>query len=285
MSNLRKKGTSITGGRPSWFIYAILSFVLVTAVGPFYWTFLIASGDRTSVYDRNLSWIPQGNFMHNVGQVLNNSAVPFWKALGNSLLSSGAISISTILFSMLAGFAFARLRFKGNKTLLVAVVATMAIPSQLGVVPLYILMSRYGWTGNLSAIIIPGLVSAFGVFWMTQYLTQALPSELIEAARVDGCNMIRTFWHVAVPVARPAAFMLGLFTFVGSWNNFFWPFIVLGNQNPTLPVALSLLQAEKNVDWSIVMTGVLLATIPLLLLFIVTGKQLVVGIMQGAVKG
>ena len=126
--------------------------------------------------------------------------------------------------------------------LLAFVVATMAVPQQLGVVPLYILFSEIGWTGQIGAIIIPALTSAFGVFWMTQYLRQAVPDELIEAARVDGASMIRTFWTVGVTAARPAAAMLFLFTFVGSWNQFFWPFIVLDRQNPTLPVALSLLQ-------------------------------------------
>ena len=120
---------------------------------------------------------------------------------------------------------------------------------------------------------------------MTQYLESALPYELIEAARVDGCSMIRSFWHVALPAARPAATMLGLFTFIGSWTAFFWPFIVLGSSNPTLPVAIQLLQASYFKDIALIMAGVVLATIPLILLFIVAGKQLVSGIMAGAVKG
>ncbi len=140
-------------------------------------------------------------------------------------------------------------------------------------------------TGTLTAVIVPGMVTAFGVFWMTQYLEEALPYELVEAARVDGCSMIRTFWHVALPAARPAAAMLALFTFVGSWTSFFWPFIVLGSGNPTLPVALQLLQASYFKDYSLIMAGVVVSTIPLVLVFIVAGRQLVTGIMQGAVKG
>jgi cellobiose transport system permease protein len=167
----------------------------------------------------------------------------------------------------------------------VFVVATMAVPMQLGVVPLYILFSDLGWTGQIGAIIVPAITSAFGVFWMTQYLRQSVPDELIEAARVDGASMMRTFWTIGVVAARPAAAMLGLFTFVTAWNNFFWPFIVLDRTDPTLPVALSLLQSNHFVDYSIVLAGVLLSTIPLLLLFVVAGKQLVSGIMQGAVKG
>ena len=120
---------------------------------------------------------------------------------------------------------------------------------------------------------------------MTQYLSEALPYELIEAARVDGCSMIRTFWHVALPAARPAAAMLALFTFVASWTNFFWPFVVLGSSNPTLPVALQLLQASYFKDMALIMAGVVLATVPLLVMFAILGRQLVSGVMQGAVKG
>jgi cellobiose transport system permease protein len=153
------------------------------------------------------------------------------------------------------------------------------------VVPLFILMAKLGWTGNLVAVIVPGLVTAFGVFWMTQYLESALPYELIEAARVDGCSMLRTFFSVALPAARPAATMLALFTFIGSWTSFFWPFIVLGSANPTLPVSIQLLQASYFKDYSLILAGVTVAALPLLLLFAVAGRQLVAGVMQGAVKG
>ena len=217
--------------------------------------------------------------------MVSNPAVNFWVALWNSIWSSVVIAASVVFFSTLAGWAFAKLRFAGSRWLLVFVIATMAVPTQLGVVPLYILFADLGWTGQIGAIIIPALVTAFGVFWMTQYLQQAVPDELIEAARVDGASSFRTFWTIGIPAARPAAAMLGLFTFVTAWNNFFWPFIVLDRQNPTLPVALSLLQSNYFVDYSIVLAGVILATIPLLILFVFAGKQLVSGIMAGAVKG
>ena len=272
-------------GRPAGIVYGLLAAVLVGSVFPFYWSFLIGSGDSYTINDPNMSWWPGGNFLDNASYVLSSPSVLFWKALGNSVIVSLTVAGSTVVLSTLAGFAFAKLRFKGSAGLLVAVIATMAVPVQLGIVPLYILMQKYGWTGHLYAVIVPALVTAFGVFWMTQYLQQSLPTELIEAARVDGCSMIRTFWHVALPAARPAAAMLGLFTFVSTWNNFFWPFIVLNNQNPTLPMALRMLQAEKYVDYSLVLAGVVLATIPLLVLFIFAGKQLIAGIMQGAVKG
>src|SRR5438552_8740388 len=120
---------------------------------------------------------------------------------------------------------------------------------------------------------------------MTQYIAQTLPDELVEAGRIDGASMFRTFWHIALPAARPAAAILGLLAYIISWTNFFWPFIVLNQTNPTLPVALATLQTNYIVDDSIVLAGVLLATVPLLILFIFAGRQLVEGIMRGAVKG
>lgn len=271
--------------RPSWVVYAILAAILLAFLFPYYWSFLIGSKDAFALRDPNMSWLPGGNFLKNAAAVMNDPALNFWRALWNSIYSSAIISISVVFFSTLAGWAFAKLRFRGSRLLLVFVIGTMAVPAQLGVVPLYLLFSKIGWTGHIGAIIIPALTSAFGVFWMTQYLQQTVPDELVEAARVDGASAFRTFLTVGVPAARPAAAMLALFTFVSSWNNFFWPFIVLDRQDPTLPVALSLLQSNYFVDYSMVLSGVLLSTIPLLILFIFTGKQLVSGIMQGAVKG
>jgi cellobiose transport system permease protein len=284
-SGKRRRNRAVRGSRPGWFVYGALAIVLGAAIFPFYWSFLIGSGDASTISDPDMSWWPGGNFLDNAASVINDPAVNFWRALWNSIFSSTLIAASVVFFSTLAGWAFAKLRFRGGRWLLVFVVATMAVPTQLGVVPLYILFADLGWTGNIGAIIIPALTSAFGVFWMTQYLQQAVPDELIEAARVDGASSFRTFLTVGVPAARPAAAMLGLFTFVSAWNNFFWPFIVLDRNDPTLPVALSLLQSNFFVDYSIVLAGVLLSTVPLLILFAFAGKQLVSGIMAGAVKG
>ena len=283
----RRRGartTKIRGSRPGFWVYAPLLVVLLSALFPLYWSFIIGSGDSTTLRG-DFPWIPGGNFFSNAASVVNNEAVNFWPALWNSIYSSFLIAAAVVITSTLAGWAFAKLKFLGGPALLVFVVATMAVPQQLGVVPLYILFSELGWTGQIGAIIIPALTSAFGVFWMTQYQGKTAPDEHIEAARVDGATMFRTLLTAGPPAARPAAAMLFLFTFVGAWNNFFWPFIVLDRQNPTLPVALSLLQSNYFVDYSVVLAGVVLATIPLLLLFIFAGKQLVSGIMAGAVKG
>lgn len=281
----RRRRRNVAGQRPGWMAYGFLIAVLLGSMFPLYWSFFIGSGDATTITRQDIVWWPGGNFLANAADVLTDDTVNFWRAIGNSIIVSTVVAASVVWFSTLAGFAFAKLRFRGKNGLLVFVIATMAVPTQLGVVPLFIAMSQLQLAGTLWAVILPAIVSAFGVFWMTQYLSQALPYELIEAARVDGASMIRTFWSVALPAARPAAAMLGLFIFIATWTNFFWPFIVLDRQNPTLPVALSLLQSNYFVDYSIVMAGVILSTIPLLILFVVAGRHLVSGIMQGAVKG
>jgi cellobiose transport system permease protein len=281
----RRNRTDGGGRRPGWVTYLALGMVILISVAPLYYAFLLSSSTAADIARNPIpSLIPQGHFFENVNRVLN-AGIGFWQALLNSVIVSSVTAISVVFFSTLAGYSFAKLRFRGRNGLLAFVIGTMAVPTQLGVIPLFIVMSKLGWTGKLIGVIVPAMVTAFGVFWMTQYLSEALPFELIEAARVDGCSMIRTFWHVALPAARPAAAMLALFTFVGSWTNFFWPFIVLGSANPTLPVALQLLQASYFKDLSLIMAGVVLATLPLLALFALAGRHLVSGIMQGAVKG
>ena len=281
----RARGLGGPNRRPGWVSYTLLGVVLALSFYPIYYSFLLASSDSATIAQNPVpSLIPGPNFFDNIARVVG-SDIKFWEAVGNSVIVAVVTSVSVVFFSTLAGFAFSRLHFRGRRQLLVFVIATMAVPAQLGVVPLFIVMSNLGWTGKLIGVIVPGMVTAFGVFWMTQYLESALPHELIEAARVDGCSMMQTFWHVAAPAARPAAAMLALFTFVASWTNFFWPFIVLGSSNPTLPVALQLLQASYFKDYALIMAGVVIATVPLLVLFVVAGRHLVAGIMQGAVKG
>ena len=281
-----RKRSPFSGGerKPGWVTYTILTVFVLFSAFPFYWSFLIGSKDNDFVFSGSTNLIPGPNFIENVKRVLD-SDINFWGATLNSLIAATSVSVSVVLLSTLAGFSFAKLRFKGRRGLLVSVIATMAVPTQLGIVPLYLVMNKLHLQGNLLAIILPGLVTAFGVFWMTQYLQDALPDELIDAARVDGCNLIRTFWHVAMPAARPAAAMLFLFTFVGSWTNFMWPYVILDRASGTLPVALQGLQSQYYTDYPLILTGALLSVVPLLIIFILAGKQLVAGIMAGAVKG
>ena len=269
--------------RPGFVVYGLLTAFVLGSCAPLYWSFLVGSHSRDVLTKRVPPLLPGGHFWENAQRAID--AVPFWKAMFNSILVSSTVATSVVFFATLAGFAFAKLTFPGRNGLLAFVVATLAVPTQLGVIPLFIVMAKLGWVGSMWALIVPGLVTAFGVFFMRQYLVDAVPDELIDAARVDGCSLFRTFWNVAVPAARPAAAMLWLFTFMYTWTDFFWPLIVLPASNPTIQIALQQLQSGYYVDYSLVLAGTTLATIPLLVLFVLTGRQLVAGIMQGAVKG
>ena len=194
--------------------------------------------------------------------------------------------MAVVFFSALAGFAFAKLEFRGRKLLFLLVLATLLVPVQLGLIPLYIEMIHFGWLNSIKAVIAPNLVTAFGVFLMRQYIAGGVPNELIAAARVDGCNSWRVFWHVILPAVRPMAAVLGLLTFMNTWNDFLWPFIVLNARNPTVQVAVSdIATVAYTPDYSLILTGCFISILPLLLVFLLLGRQIVGGIMQGAVKG
>ncbi|MFD4693675.1 carbohydrate ABC transporter permease [Streptomyces sp. NBC_00683] len=271
------------GMQGGWLSYLILGFALLISAFPFYWTIVAASRSNADLAKVPPSLLPGPNLIKNFDAVLEEAAIG--KALLNSFIVSGSITVGTVLCCTLAGFAFAKLRFKGRGALLTLTIGTMMIPPQLGVIPLFMLIAELQWVNQLQAVILPGLVSAFGVFFMRQYLVQSLPDELIEAARVDGASTARIFWSIVIPVARPGMAVLGMLTFMTAWNDFFWPIIALSSQEPTVQVALRQLGGGYVHDQSVIMAGTLLGTLPVLLVFGLLGRQIVGGIMQGAVKG
>jgi cellobiose transport system permease protein len=169
--------------------------------------------------------------------------------------------------------------------LLGVVIATLAVPTQLGIIPLFILIAKLHWVNQLQAVILPTLVSAFGVFFMRQFLVQSMPTELLEAALIDGAGTLRIFRSIVVPIARPAMAVLGMLTFLAAWNDFFWPIVALSQRNPTVQVALDGLSSGYIPQQAVVMAGTLIGTLPILVVFGVLGRQIVGGIMAGAVKG
>lgn len=263
--------------------YAILIVAVLVSAFPFYWTIVAATRSNSELSKVPPSLLPGGRLTANVHAVLDQADIG--KALINSLIVSTSVTVGVVLCSTLAGFAFAKLRFRGRGMLLALTVGTMMIPPQLGVIPLFMTVAKLHWVNQLQAVILPGLVSAFGVFFMRQYLLQALPDELIEAGRVDGASHARIFWSIVVPIARPGMAVLAMLTFMASWNDFFWPIIALTSQEPTVQVALRQLGGGYVHDQSVIMTGTLLGTLPVLLVFGLLGRQIVGGIMQGAVKG
>ncbi|AYV27860.1 carbohydrate ABC transporter permease [Streptomyces goshikiensis] len=264
--------------------YAVLGVFTLGSLFPLVWTAIAASRNSTRLARTPPPFWFGGNLGRNLSVAWTDANMG--TALLNTVIVAGTVAAGTVVFSTLAGFAFARLRFRGSRVLLALVVGTMLIPPQLSVVPLYMLIAELSWTDRLQAVVLPTLVSAFGVFFMRQYLAQALPVELVEAARTDGAGSLRIVWHVVFPVARPAMAVLGMLTFVMAWNDFFWPIVALTqNGSPTVQVALTGLGRGYIPDQSVIMAGALLGTLPLLLVFLLFGRQIVGGIMQGAVKG
>jgi cellobiose transport system permease protein len=275
-----KAGRQLTAGP---YTYVILALVTIAAVFPLYYTLIIASHTNHEMAQTPPPFIPNASVFHNIRLALHEQ--PLFKAIVNTVIVAGSITIGTVTFCTLSGFAFAKLRFRGSRVLLGLTILTMAIPPQLGVIPLFLLISKLHWVNHLQSVVLPTFVSAFGVFFMRQYLANAMPTELLEAGYVDGASTFRIFRSIVLPIARPAMAVLGMLTFLEAWNNFFWPLIALTSRNPTVQIGLAGLGSGYIPQQAVIMAGTLLCTFPVLVVFALLGRQIVGGIMQGAVKG
>jgi len=277
----RTPGARLWEASPLTYLALIIGSVL--SIFPIVWSFVIASRDNGAVYE--MPPTPGGELFNNIDRMLANEDAAFVYGLVNSVVVSSVVTISVIFFSTLAGFAFAKLKFRGSNALLLIIILTMMVPTQLGIIPLYLMMVEFGWTGTLQAVIVPFLVQGFGVFMMRQYAASAISDELIEAARLDGCSTWRVYWNVVLPALRPAAAVLGLLIFMQTWNEFLWPFVVLTPDTPTVQYSLKILSSGPyQTDYVALFAGTALATLPLLVVFIIFGRQIIGGIMEGAVK-
>jgi cellobiose transport system permease protein len=264
--------------------YIALIFAGLLSIYPFYYVVIIASRSLDAINDPTPPFTMGGHFIDNFMRAWNKEDVHFGTGLLNSLIVSSVVALSVVITSTLAGFAFAKLKFRGSNALLLVVLITMMVPTQLGLIPLWGMMQDFDWFDTLWAVIVPFLTSSFGVFMMRQYISSAVPDELIEAARVDGCSTLRTYWNVVLPAILPATGVLALLTFMAQWNDYFWPKAVLTDDNPTLQVSLAHISYGYYTDYSMVFAATAVGTIPLVLVFIVFGRQIISGIMEGAVK-
>jgi cellobiose transport system permease protein len=261
----------------------VVTIITIVSVFPLYYTIVMASHTNAEMAAATPPLLPSSSIWGNMKKALE--LAPLNQGLLNSLIVAGAVTLGTVALCTLAGFAFAKLRFRGSNLLLAICIATMMVPLQMGVIPLYMMMARIGLAGHLGAVILPGLCTAFGVFFMRQYIGSAVPDEILDASYVDGANTFQTFLYVVVPAARPAMAVLAMLTFLTTWNDFFWPIIALSSQNPTVQVAFQSLATGYAPQQSIIMAGTLYGTVPVLIAFALLGKHIVGGIMQGAVKG
>ena len=263
--------------------YAMVALGAVVMLLPFYFMFVFASHSRTEIFNLPPPLFFGDSFLANM-EILTTK-IPFWRSLGWSLYVGLASTALTLLFCSMGGYAFAMFDFRFKQPLFTLVMGTMLLPSFLGMIPSFMIMDAFGWIDQPRALYIPGAASAFGIFMMRQFITSAIPRELIEAARMDGCGELGIYWRIVLPLLKPAMGTLGLITFIASWNNFIGPLIVMRSPEMyTLPLALRSMQSPVNTEWGAVMAGSAIATLPLLVLFAISSRRLIDGLTAGAVK-
>lgn len=278
-----RKRMVATRDNASPLVYAILAAVTIASIFPVYWSFVVSTRDNSVIGETGVLLVPGGNLLNNIARVFDT--VDFWLAMGNSLIVASTVSFSGVTLATMAGYAFAHMNFPGRNSLFLIVIGTAMVPAQLGVIPLYMVVSELGWYGRLEAVIVPGLVGAFSVFWMRQSCEEAISRELIDTAKLDGCTTPRVLWHVVLPAVRPQMMVLAVLIFLAAWNDFFWPLVVLDpNENPTVQVALSRLASGYFTDYTLMLTGATLAVLPVIILFILLARYVVAGVVRSGVR-
>jgi multiple sugar transport system permease protein len=271
-------------GRPAlWAGRLLVAAGAAVMLGPFWLMFVFATHPRAEIFQLP----PPLWFGHGLAAnlALLTERLPFWRNLGWSLYVALMATALTLLFCSMAGHAFALLEFRFKRPLFALVMATLLLPSFMTMIPSFLVMDALGWIDRQRALYLPGAASAFGIFLVRQYAVAAVPRELVEAARIDGCGELGIYWHIVLPLLRPALGTLALVTFVASWNNFLAPLVVMRTLgNATLPLALRSLQGTVNTEWGALMAGSAIATLPLLVLFVLCSRQLIAGLTAGAVK-
>src|SRR5262245_27132614 len=274
----------LTGPVGMVLIYALLISFALLAVFPFYYM-LVASTLRTS----DILTIPPplwfgSALIQNYNDLL--AGLPFWNALWNSVAISCIHTALVLFFCSLGGYGFAKFTFPGRNGLFAFLLATLMVPGVIGLIPLFVIMRYLSWIDTWYPLIIPGIANAFGIFWMRQYIDSAIPNDLMDAARIDGAHEFRIYWNIVVPVITPALAALAILTFMGKWNDFQWPLLILKEEAKyTLPVALSTLRSLRGTEIGVQILGATGAIVPILAVFLVASRQFIAGITAGAVKG
>ena len=278
------RGPSLAAERLApWAAYALVGVGALVMLAPFYFMFVFATQSRTEIFSLPPPLWFGDDLLANL-KILTER-IPFWRNLGWSLYVALASTALTLLFCSMGGYAFALFDFRFKGPLFGFVMATMLLPSFMNMIPTFMVMDILGWIDQPRALYIPGAASAFGIFLMRQFIGSAVPRDLIESARMDGCGELGIYWRIVLPLLKPALGTLGLITFIASWNNFIGPLIVMRSpENYTLPLALRSLQSPVDTEWGALMTGSAIATLPLLVLFMLSSRQLISGLTAGAVK-
>ncbi len=265
-----------------WLLYSLLIVILCVTIIPLLWMFsasLMPAGEATLYPPRIL---PSRITLEHYQALFTR--LDLARYLVNSTLLATAVTLISLLFNSMAGYAFAKLRFPGRDRIFRTLLAALVIPAQVSMLPLFLMLKQLGFINTYWGIIIPGMASIFGIFLIRQYAL-SISDTLLDAARIDGASEFRIYWSLVLPMCKPILVTLAIFTFMGSWNDFMWPLIVLtDNDMYTLPVALANLLGEHVQDTELMMAGSVLTILPVMVLFMVLQKSYIEGIMMGGVK-
>lgn len=264
-------------------IYTFLIGLALLMAFPFYYM-LVTSTHRTA----DILQIPPPMWF---GTALNwnyqdlIAALPFWNSLWNSLAIAVIHTTLVLFFCSLAGYAFAKYRFPGREGLFAFLLATLMVPGIIGLIPSFVIMRWLSWIDTWYPLIVPGIANAFGIFWMRQYIDSAIPTDMMDAARIDGAHDFRIYWNIVLPVIAPALAALAILTFMTKWNDFQWPLLILKEESKyTIPVALSTLRSLRGTEIGVQILGATGAILPVLIVFLTASRQFISGITAGAVK-
>jgi multiple sugar transport system permease protein len=262
-------------------LYVILLIGGIGVIFPFIWMAASSLKHAGEIY--TLSLIPPSPTMDNYRTVLDKTKYVRWFV--NSLIVATITTASSAFFDSLAGYTLAKFKFPGRNVIFIAILSTLMVPTEMLVIPWYMMSINFHWTDSYWGIMFPGVISAFGVFLMRQFFS-GVPNDLIDAARLDGFSEFRIFWKIAVPLVKPAVAALCIFTFLGNWNAYIWPLIVTRSpEMRTLPVGIAFFSSESGSAFHLVMAAASLATIPVLLIFVIFQRQIIKGVVLTGLKG
>jgi multiple sugar transport system permease protein len=245
--------------------------------------YMLSTSLKHNVEVYELSLLPRAPTLANYRRLITASGFLRW--LGNSLVVASVTTVSVLFFDSLVGYTLAKFRFRGRRLVFLAILSTLMVPTEMLVLPWYVLSKNLGWLDTYWGILFPGLMTGFGTFLMKQFF-ESVPDDLIDAGRVDGLGEFQIWWRVAMPLVAPALSALAIFTFLGNWTAFLWPLIVTTNRDLyTLPVGLASFSGEFQTEWEMVMTGASFATVPILLVFVLLQRYIVRGVMLAGLKG
>jgi len=263
--------------------YSILLFFSIIMLFPFVWMLSSSLKDVTQIYQLKL--FPEHPTLENYRYILFSANTKFPQWFLNSVIVAICTTASVLFFDSLVGYTLAKFRFPGKKIVFFLIISTLMIPTEMLVIPWYAMARALKWVNTYWGIMFPGMISAFGVFLMRQFMS-TIPDDLIDAARVDGLGELRIFITVVMPLVAPALATLAIFNFIGNWNAFLWPLIAASKPRMfTLPVGLANFSGEAGSDWHYIMTGAAVAMAPLIFVFLVFQKQIVKGIAMTGLKG